>query len=675
MSTFTKTPAVLVAALGLGGLLLGGTGLTLTTPVTAHADTTATQGILHSGEYGTSHWYITDDLTLHIGAGTLANTTGNGPAWQAYGNQVTKIVIDGPVVLPANSRGLFGYLGATEIDGLDKIDASHATSLTFAFYGTQVTNLDLSSWDVHNVTDASFLFGQAQSPVINLTGWKMPKLTNAYWMFMMAAHVHELDLSGINFRKANLSQAFMYSNLTVLHLGPDSLLKGSNFNPFTNDAYHDAWQEIGTGTVAAPNGKVTYQNGAALRDNYDGSAPGTYVRAKNPGGTITARYLDQLDQPLTPDVTVDGYFGDDFTTTQKAFPGYTFQSVTGDPTGQFDADPHTVTYHYTQDEKNQQSLTGENATITVGDATPTAATFHAQATDKHGQTIPVAVDLSGAQLDTPGTYDVRLTTSDDQSLTVKLTVKAAESSSSSSSTSSSSSSSSTSSSSSSSSSAIISSSSSAAGSTSSSAPTSSISSSSQPSQVKPPLNDGDLITGGESDLSAFKGEAIYATKALNLYRHPTFKQSQRKAHYAKQPRVKRPMFVVTGAATTKAGTLRFKVRDVNHDRKTDGQVGYITAKKAYVSGVYYQHVYRKVSIINPHGVNSYRTRKLTGKTHHYRKGQVLTVKRIVRYHLTTRYVLINGRYVTANKKLIKAHVPAARSTTQHSVALHTRTTR
>jgi hypothetical protein len=104
MSTFTKTPAVLVAALGLGGLLLGGTGLTLTTPVTAHADTTATQGILHSGEYGTSHWYITDDLTLHIGAGTLANTTGQRARLASLRKSSRQIVIDGPVVLPAKTR-------------------------------------------------------------------------------------------------------------------------------------------------------------------------------------------------------------------------------------------------------------------------------------------------------------------------------------------------------------------------------------------------------------------------------------------------------------------------------------------------------------------------------------------------------------------------------------------
>lgn len=638
----TKRLLILLGATGL----LGGIGIVMNgTPVTAQAATTTTQtqGILHSGDFGTSHWYISDDLTLHIGAGKFANLSNSqsAPPWTAYGDQVAKIVIEGPVTLAPNSRELFGYLGATSIEGLDQIDASHVTNFEFAFFGIQVPNLDLTSWDVHNVTDAGFMFMRAQSDVINLSGWQMPKLKLAQWMFMLAPRVHELDLAGINFRNADATRALMNMNLTVIHLGPDSLLTGTNLQPFHNDAYQDMWQDIGDGTTEAPTGKNRYTY-SQLMAEFKGAAPYTYVRAKNPGQPVTVQYLDQLNQALVKADTLTGYYGDTFTAQAKTFAGYHVTSVDGEPTGTFGSRPYTVTYHYAVDEKNQQSLLGEDATITVGDPAPTSETFKAKATDKDGQALPVVVDLSQATLNQPGRYPVTLTTRDGQSKAVTLTVKAADESSSSSS------------------------SSSIDRSHSSSTPTSS-------SNSDDSLSSGDLISGGDTDLAVFKGQAVYATKAVRLYQRPTFKASQVRARYAKQSRTKRPMFVVIGSAHSKHHALRFKVRDVNHHSKTAGKVGYITAKKAYVTNVYYQRTYTRVTVINPQGVNGYRTRKLTGKTRHYRRGQTLRVKRLVRYHLTTRYVLTNGRYVTTNKKLVKVQQNSVQQSTQHSAAVTTRT--
>ncbi|MCX7511458.1 hypothetical protein OSJ94_09700 [Levilactobacillus brevis] len=45
----------------------------------------------------------------------------------------------------------------------------------------------------------------------------------------------------------------------------------------------------------------------------------------------------------------------------------------------------------------------------------------------------------------------------------------------------------------------------------------------------------------------------------------------------------------------------------------------------------------------------------------------------MRYHLTTRYVLTNGRYVTTNKKLVKVQQNSVQQSTQHSAAVTTRT--
>jgi len=155
---------------------------------------------------------------------------------------------------------------------------------------------------------------------------------------------------------------------------------------------------------------------------------------------------------------------------------------------------------------------------------------------------------------------------------------------------------------------------------------------------------------------AVKGEAVYAIKKIGLYRSTSFTKSKRIAWYPKQKRINRPMFVVTGYKRTSNGTLRYKVRDVNHGRKTAGKKGYITASRKYVVPVYYASVpkSKKITVIAKKGVNAYKSANLTGKAKHYKKGVRLTVKKLVKHNLTTRYQLSNGKYVTANKKLIIA---------------------
>lgn len=112
------------------------------------------------------------------------------------------------------------------------------------------------------------------------------------------------------------------------------------------------------------------------------------------------------------------------------------------------------------------------------------------------------------------------------------------------------------------------------------------------------------------------------------------------------------MFVVTGYKRAANGALRYRVRDVNHTSKTNGKTGYITASQKYVRPVYYATKHSTVTVINPRGVNAYRKANLTKKARSYRQGTVLHVKRIVTHNLTTRYVLTNGDYITANRKLV-----------------------
>ncbi|GHP14453.1 hypothetical protein YK48G_18780 [Lentilactobacillus fungorum] len=151
-----------------------------------------------------------------------------------------------------------------------------------------------------------------------------------------------------------------------------------------------------------------------------------------------------------------------------------------------------------------------------------------------------------------------------------------------------------------------------------------------------------------------KGSVVYAVKPVYLYKTANFKKTQRLATYPKAKRVNRPMFVVLGTKRASNGALRYKVRDVNHGKKTANKVGYITANSKYVVSVYYQTMpkNKKVTVISTKGVHAYKNTNLTGKAKTYKKGTRLTVKKIVKHNLTTRYQLSNGYYMTANKKLV-----------------------
>lgn len=186
---------------------------------------------------------------------------------------------------------------------------------------------------------------------------------------------------------------------------------------------------------------------------------------------------------------------------------------------------------------------------------------------------------------------------------------------------------------------------------------------SNPTPVTPtnPTNDNwnpskpsDLNGTGVPNYAEAKGAAIYSVKKIYMYKHATFKKSQRIATYPKAKRVNRHMFVIIGFARSNGNALRYKVRDVNHHTKTAGKVGYITANKKYVQNVYYKTMPKdkRIIVISKKGVKEYKNANLTRKVKSYKAGKQLRVKKLVKHNLTTRYQLSNGHYVTANKKLV-----------------------
>ncbi|WP_244593794.1 lectin-like domain-containing protein, partial [Apilactobacillus micheneri] len=140
---------------------------------------------------------------------------------------------------------------------------------------------------------------------------------------------------------------------------------------------------------------------------------------------------------------------------------------------------------------------------------------------------------------------------------------------------------------------------------------------------------------------------VYPIKSMNLYRNNYFNKKNLIRHYTNKPMINKPIFVVDGHDKSSTGLLRYKIHEMNHKNR----IGYITVRKDYVLPVYETKVPKYVTVINPGGANSYKKKNLTRMVKHYRQGNVLRVKGIVWNKRSTRYVLNDGKFITANKTL------------------------
>lgn len=151
---------------------------------------------------------------------------------------------------------------------------------------------------------------------------------------------------------------------------------------------------------------------------------------------------------------------------------------------------------------------------------------------------------------------------------------------------------------------------------------------------------------------AKKNRTITAVQKLGLYATPNFTKKSRMFYYGRQLRTNRPQFVIVGLTKSAKGTPRYLVKDVTPGSKRRGQMGYVTTNQKFWTHSYYQKKPKTIKVIAANGINAYRQVSLKGPVKHYKKGRVLRIKKLKRNRMTTRLQLSNGRYITANKRLV-----------------------
>ncbi|KRK38291.1 hypothetical protein FD07_GL002106 [Levilactobacillus parabrevis ATCC 53295] len=158
----------------------------------------------------------------------------------------------------------------------------------------------------------------------------------------------------------------------------------------------------------------------------------------------------------------------------------------------------------------------------------------------------------------------------------------------------------------------------------------------------------------EPDTATFQPFAVTATKKIGLYSSKDFSAASRLAWFVQKPQLKQPTFTVIGTTKSTAGNARYQVRDTTRGSATYGQTGYITTQSAYVTRTYYESAPEVVTVINPGGINGYNSAALKQPQKAYKQGTRLTVKKVVTHNATTRFLLTNGKYVSANKHFVTA---------------------
>jgi uncharacterized surface anchored protein len=170
-------------------------------------------------------------------------------------------------------------------------------------------------------------------------------------------------IPGYTFKEVqgSASGQFTYQEQTVIYVYTKDPVAGANVtakyvdengNTISDNVVKSGniGDDYSTDQKAIPGYTFKEVQGSASGQFTDQEQTVTYVYTKDPvaGGSVLVKYVDGAGNTISDNVVKSGNIGDDYSTDQKAIPGYTFKAVQGNPTGQFTSDAQTVTYIYTK---------------------------------------------------------------------------------------------------------------------------------------------------------------------------------------------------------------------------------------------------------------------------------------------------------------------------------------
>ncbi len=116
-----------------------------------------------------------------------------------------------------NMSGIFYYSQATTLD-LSNFDTSKVTNMSWMFSSSQATTLDVSNFNTSNVTNMYGMFSFSQATTLDVSNFDTSKVTNMSWMFS-GSQATAIDVSNFNTSNVtSMSVMFSSSQATTLDL-------------------------------------------------------------------------------------------------------------------------------------------------------------------------------------------------------------------------------------------------------------------------------------------------------------------------------------------------------------------------------------------------------------------------------------------------------------------------
>ena len=143
-------------------------------------------------------------------------------SYMFYKSQATTLDVSNFNTSNVTTMGYMFYKSkATTLD-VSNFNTSNVTNMSYMFSDSQATTLDVSNFDTSNVTNMSGMFSNSQATTLDVSNFNTSNVTNMSYMFMNSA-VTTLDVSNFDTSKVT-TMGYMFSDSKA------TTLDVSNFN-------------------------------------------------------------------------------------------------------------------------------------------------------------------------------------------------------------------------------------------------------------------------------------------------------------------------------------------------------------------------------------------------------------------------------------------------------------
>ena len=124
--------------------------------------------------------------TLDLSSFDTSNVT--NMSWMFSNSKSTNIVLSGwDTSKVTNMRSMFSSLSTTNVTGLDKLNTSSVTNMSYMFYRYPGESIELLSFNTSKVTDMSYMFEWSKLEYIDLSSFDTTNVTNMTNMFQQVS--------------------------------------------------------------------------------------------------------------------------------------------------------------------------------------------------------------------------------------------------------------------------------------------------------------------------------------------------------------------------------------------------------------------------------------------------------------------------------------------------------